>query len=213
MANIDAPFGLRPVKMSNGSEYVGGGVPCFVPSSDGTALYRGDPVIFAGTANAVVVPATGSTGGAKGFDIGTLPVVTRATNGDDNRITGVVVRIGSDPDDDSRSAYRKASTDAVVWVEINDEVLYEIQADGAVTEASVGLNAVLIGTGGSTVTGLSSVELDTTSDAPAADASNQLLIVGISRDPMRNDTTASNTAVYVKLNRLTQDVDQVLGIA
>jgi hypothetical protein len=213
MANLDAPFGLRPIKYADGSPYDGVANPYFIPSSDSTAVYIYDPVIKTGTSNTAAVTVSGATGGGAHFPIGALPVVTRATNGDDNRITGVVVAVGYDTDDDSRAPYRKASTNAVVWVVDDPRVLFEIQADGAVGAASVGLNAVLIGTGGSTVTGLSSVELDTTSDVPAADASNQLLIKAISRDPMRNDTGASNTCVHVTINRHTEAPDQVLGIA
>lgn len=212
MANIDKPQGLKPVKMADGSDYTGASaIPCFVPSSDSTALYIGDPVIVTGDGNSADVGASGSVGGAVGAMAGTLPIVTRATNGDGNRITGVVTRVGFNKDDYARPAYRKASTDAVVWVEMDPQVLYEIQGDGSNTVADVGLNAVLTGTGGDTSTGLSSVELD--SDAVAADASNQLLIVSVSRDPLRNDISSANCAFYVKLNQLTQDPDSVLGIS
>lgn len=213
MANLDAPFGLRPVKMADGSEYVGGGRPYYIPSSYATAVYIGSAVVRTGTANTAAVTTTGAVGGAVTFDIGTLPEVNVVTAGDNNPITGVVVRVGYDASDDARAPYGKASTQRVVWVEDNPNVLFEIQADGAVAATAVGLNAVLIDThAGSTVTGLAGTELDTTSDVPAADASNQLRIVAISRDPMRNDTTAANTCVYVKINRHTEAADQVLGI-
>ena len=215
MPNPNAPFGLRPVKMADGSEYVGGGRPYYVPSTDATALYIGDPVVTTGTSNSVEIAASGQTGGAVKFPIGSLPVVTRATNGDvpgtGTQITGVVVRVGYDHNDWNRAPYRKASTNAVVWVEDNPRVLFEIQSDGSNAVTDVGLNAVLIGTGGSTVTGLSNVKLDTTSDVPAADASNQLLIVGVSRDVMRNDLSSPYPVLLVKNNQSNLEPNSVLG--
>jgi hypothetical protein len=104
--------------------------------------------------------------------------VTTATVGDGNPITGVVVGIEPLITDLSVN-YRVASTTMVVKVVDDPDVVFELRANGAITAAaSVGLNAVLIGTGGSTATGLSSQQLDTTSDVPDADASNQLLILG-----------------------------------
>ncbi len=86
-------------------------------------------------------------------------------------------------------------------------VIFEIQAcSGAIlANTTVGLNAVLIFThAGSTVTGLSGMEMDSgASDAPAADASNQLLIMGFGDRP-DNDISAVNGIwkVLINLHRL-----------
>lgn len=216
MANL-SPGGLIPVRMKDGSTYVGGGRPYYVPSSDSTALYIGDPVTLTGTANTADVSTGGgvATGGAGSFKAGTLPTVTRATAGDDQRITGVVVGVCYDPDDIHRPAYRKGDVEAVVMVEDRlDDVVFEVASDGALAAAQVGLNAVIIGTGGSTVTGRSNVKLDSgTATAPAVDASYQLRILGISRDLNKNDLSASGPSAYVLINRTTEDPDQVAGVA
>ena len=211
MANY-APGGFRPVKRADGSPYVGTGRPYYVPSTDSTALFIGDPVLITGdgNTNAVTVGDGSATNGAAGFEAGTLSTVTRATAGDDNRITGIVVRVGTDPNDVHRTPYRKASTEAVVWVEDDPSVIYEISSNGSHTVADVGLNANITGTGGSTVTGVSSVQMDST---VAADASNQLRILAVSRNPQKNDLSAASPSFYVRLNRLTEDPDQVLGIS
>ena len=65
---------------------------------------------------------------------------------------------------------------------MDPDVIFQIRDDGeaALAASHVGLNANLISThSGSTTTGLSGFELDTNSDPPAADASNQLLILGL----------------------------------
>lgn len=210
MANVDSPFGLKPVRYRNGAPYTGSATPMYVASDYGTALFIGDPVIkVAGGSNAAAVDAVG----VGHFEIGTLPSVEKATAGDTNKITGVIVGFAPDPDNLNRN-YIPASTGGVALVCTDPDVVFEIQADGAIPAASVGLNAVLIYThSGNTTSGLSGVELDTTSDAPAADASNQLLIVG-AVNRLDNDTTATHAKVEVLINQHTeaQGASGALGI-
>jgi hypothetical protein len=114
-------------------------------------------------------------------------------------ITGVVVGFAPNPDNLTQK-HNPASTERVVYVADDPNLEFEIQADGAIPAASMGLNAVLIAThSGSTTTGLSGMELDTTSDVPAADASNQLLIRrAVNRED--NDTTIAHAKVVVWIN-------------
>lgn len=204
MANIDSPFGLRPVRHKSGAPYTGAANPYIVLSTYATALFIGDPVVkVAGGSNtaAVEVPGAGK------FPIGTLPSVEKTVVGDvdgiTKMITGVIVGFSPLPTDLSKK-HNPASTERVVFVCDDPDVVFEIQADGAVAAASMGLNAVLIAThSGSTTSGLSGIELDTTSDVPAADASNQLLILrAVNRED--NDTTIAHAKVEVIINCHTQ---------
>ena len=210
MANSDTRFGLKPVRHKSGAPYNGAVTPYSIKANYGTALYIGDPVIkVANGSNAAALSAPG----VGRFAIGTLPEVEKATAGDNNRITGAIVAFGASPTALDKQ-YNPASTERIVLVCDDPDMVFEIQADGAVTAAEMGLNAVLIFThGGSTATGLSGVELDTTSDVPAADASNQLLILrAVNRDD--NDTTLIHAKVEVLINQHTQSVGTVgtLGI-
>jgi hypothetical protein len=203
MANEDRPFGLKPVRHKSGAPYNGAANPYYIPASYGTALYVGDPVVKTGTSNTakVEVPGAGS------FGIGTLPEINKSGAGDvssdANRITGVVVGFSALPSDLNKN-YNPASTARVAWVADDPDLVFEIQADGAIPAASIGLNAVLIYThSGSTTTGLSGAELDTTSDVPAADASNQLVILrAVNRED--NDTTLTHAKVEVMINTHTE---------
>lgn len=201
MANTDTPFGLRPIRHRNGAAYNGAANAYFVPASYGTALFIGDPVVKTGTANTAAV---------NGFAAGTLPEINKATAGDGNAITGVIVGFQADPDNLGRT-YNPASTARVVYVCDDPDVVFEIQADGAIAAAQVGLNAVLIYTNaGSTATGRSGAELDTTSDVPAADASNQLTIQRIV-DRVDNEAGSAFTKVEVKINNHTE-AHAVIGV-
>lgn len=207
MANADTPFGLRPVEINGAVCYNAKVTPYYIAASYATALFIGDPVVrVAGGSNTARVEFPG--GGS--FEIGTLANVEKATAGDTNPITGVIVGFSADPDA-LANQYNPASTERLCWVADDPNQVFEIQADGAIPAASIGLNAVLIYThSGSTITGLSGAELDTTSDAPAADASNQLSILrAVNR--LDNDTTLTHAKVLVRINNHTE-AHGVIGI-
>lgn len=187
MPNTDTPFGLRPVQHRNGAPYTGAANHYYIPAAYGTALFVGDPVVRTGAVNTAKIGS---------YPVGALPVVAKATVGS-NPITGVIVGFVSDADD---PVYNPASTERIAIVCDDPEVLYEIQADGTLTPADVGLNGVLIYThAGSTVTGRSGAELDTTSTVPATTAAMQLKIVRfMNRED--NDMAAANSKALVMIN-------------
>lgn len=199
MPNADTPFGLRPVKHRNGAAYNGAVNPYYIPASYATALFIGDPVVKTGTANTSDVEAAG----VGKFPPGSCPEINKAAAGDGNPITGVIVGFAADPNG-LENTYNPVSTERIALVCDDPDVVFEIQADGAISAAQVGLNAVLIYThAGSVHTGRSGAELDTTSDAPAADASNQLTIQRVvNRDD--NEAGSAFTKVEVKINNHTE---------
>lgn len=188
--NADTRFGLRPVKHLNGNPWNGQTVRCYLPSTDANAMFIGDAVDLAGSADAA----------------GVCPTIVKATAGDGNAIAGVITAFDPDPDNLSL-VYRPLSTNRYCYVCMDPDVIFEIQAcSGAVlANTTVGLNAVLIFShAGSTATGLSGMEMDSgASDAPAADASNQLLIMGLVDRP-DNHISAVNAKweVLINLHRL-----------
>jgi hypothetical protein len=196
MANVDTPFGLRPIRHRNGAPYNGAVNPYYLRSDYAVATFIGDPVVKTGTSNLVAVSAAG----VGDFDIGTLPTINKATAGATNRITGVIVGFAPLPNDLTKQ-YNPASTERVALVCDDPDVIFEIQSDGALSAAQVSLNAVLIYTSsGSTVSGLSGAELDSgTATAPAADATYQLMIQRASNTP-GNDITAAYCKVEVVIS-------------
>jgi len=167
MANVDAPFGLRPIRHLNGNPWNGKTEKCYVEDASTTAIFVGDPVIYTGTACSDIT---------QGF----WKVVDLATDADTNRIYGVVTSIEPILSDLSKT-YIPARTGGYVNVCVDPDVIYAIQDEGATAldGDSIGANAVLeSATAGSTVTGLSGWELDT-GDTPGADASNQVIIMGV----------------------------------
>ena len=179
MANVDAPFGLKPVRYMSGAPYNGAANVYYAPASYATALFIGDPVIITGTS-----------------DASGIPEVNRATAGATNRISGVIV--GFEPEPTNLGlVYRPASTLRKILVADDPALLFAIQADGSVAQADIGLNANVIYThAGSTVTGLSGAELNTATDA--SDATFQLQTMRL-LDVADNEFGA-NARILVRIN-------------
>lgn len=210
MANTNAPFGLRPVRYRNGTPWTGQARHYIAPSGDSNAMYIGDPVDITGNSNSSEVTCLGGT-----FAAGTLSEVALATLSDGNYAVGVIV--GVEAVSRESTTYREASTERVLLVADDPNLIFEVQDDGAtaLTADSVGLNAILQSGSGSTVSGLSGYVLDTNGDAPAADASNMLLILGLSKKMGNAIDTYAVWDVMINMHRYgaTGDGDGSLGVA
>lgn len=184
MANLNAPFGLKPLRERGGQPYSGACNTYYVPSTDATALFIGDPVILAGAADTA----------------GTAPTVTRATAGATNRITGVVVGFQPDPAF-VPYGYRPASTAMYVLVADDPGLEFVIQADAdGIAATQIGLNANLTAGSGSTATKQSGFILD--GSTPDPDATYQLRIVGL--EPQINNEVGAYADVLVRINLPTE---------
>lgn len=188
MANVDAPFGLKPITSDVGGGHAQKLRKYAVKNDYGTALYRGDPVLITGTAT--VDPVTGKV----------LANVGRAATS--GYITGVIVDVVASSGTtstliESTTPYIAASTGGYVLVNDDPNAIFEIQADGSLAVTDIGQTADLIFThAGSTVTGQSGAELDTSDIATGA----MLVIEGI-RDQDRNDLTSANPVAVVRINQ------------
>lgn len=175
MANINAPYGLRPIRhYSSGKPFSGGVTEYFATGSTG-AIYVGDPIIGAGAANTTEI---------QGRVAGTLATVTVAADGDGDPILGVCV--GVLPVTRESTTYRVDNTDRIILAVTDPDIVYIGQCDAAST-AWAGTDVLsyancLVGTG-STVTGRSAWTLDTTDGPDNNDPSNQLLIMGLAKIP------------------------------
>lgn len=180
MANANFPFGLKPVRHVSGAPYNSGGNLYFVPATDNTAIFPGDAVKSAGSAD----PLTG------------VPTVAQAATGD--AIRGVVM--GVIPDTAQSLPYRAASTGRYLLVCDNPEVEFEVQEDavgGALALADVGLNADIIVGAGNTFTGTSGMQLDTSTKNTTA---LQLRILGFVQR-VDNEFPSANAKVRVMINK------------
>ena len=165
MANLDTPFGFKPVKHLNGSPWNGQANVYYIPSTDNTATFIGDAVKGAGAADAT----------------GKYPTVAQATAG--AAVRGVVIAFGDNPyvmthPDTPNRSYRPAATAMYCLVVDDPQVIFEVQedSDGAALAATeVGLSTNFIVGSGSTTTGKSAMELDSSDTATDTSGNCRLL--------------------------------------
>ena len=193
MANTNSPFGLRPAKGANGQVVTGAPRLYSHASGDATALYIGDLVKLAGTAQTI-----------NGV---TTPDVVRAATGD--VILGVVV--GINPTSRDTLGYGAASTAYTLFVDDDPNSLFEVQdvnSGTALTVNDVGLNADFVVAAGSTYTNQSGTTLDNTTEATTNTLDLKLVEV-VNRADV--DNASSPLRFLVRINRH-QFSNQVAGV-
>jgi|TARA_R100000734_G_C3287285_1_gene79746 hypothetical protein len=179
MANKDASFGLKPVRMMGGSPYSGGQSRYRIAANYGTNIFQGD----------LVAQVTG--GGIElHADGGTVPIV--------GVFNGCMF---TDPTTSEQvfSNHYPASTNAsdiIAFVHDDPNTVFEIQADDTFPVADLFGNFDIVYTNsGSTTTGISGAELDVTTGATTT--SLPLKAIDISQDPENSDVGSANTNVLV----------------
>lgn len=189
MANTDAPRGASPVN-TDGSPYTGPLRRYDVDSSNGTAIFRGDFVVQEADGN--VTPATAGTG---------------------NRILGAVIGIDIDPAESKTEypGYLPASTSGSVLVAPADSAYFVMQEDSDSSDLGTnakGARAEFVAGSGSTLTGLSAHEIDSSTEGTGSTKQLQLMYP---QDRPDNDESGSNVDWIVKVN-LPQHAADTAGI-
>ena len=179
MANLDAPFGLRPARTSISSQQQN---RYRIAANYNTSIFQGDLVAMVTGGGIERVAAGGS-----GFILGVLNgcEFTDPTTGKP-----------------TFSNHYPASTNAsdIIANVIDDpNAVFEIQADAAFPVTDLAGNYDILATAGDTTSGTSRIELEVgTSDSTVATL--PLKAIDISQDPENSDTSTANTNVIVKIN-------------
>lgn len=193
MANVDSPNGFRPVKYLSGANWNGQVRKYIVPAADATALFVGDLVKLSDDAAVDGYPAIeqAAAGDAViGVVVGFEPVVTTFESGSSSGHGSVSLDV---------PYYRAASTKRIALVVDDPNVIFEAQEDSVGEDtalASVGLNINFIVGSGSTVTGASGMEID--SSTKATTATLPLKLMGFVQ--RANNEVGANARWLVKIN-------------
>lgn len=177
MANLDRPSGLKPVKHLSGAPWNGKANIYYFKSDYNTAVFKGDIVKLAGSADAT----------------GKFPSIEKSAAGDVTNV-GVVIGFGSHPSlmanpDNLNMKYKAASTEMYALVVDDPFVIFEVQEDGAIDVDAIGLAANFTDAGGDTTTGLSGIELDS-SDIATDTAGNLRILRLVNREDNALGTNA-----------------------
>ena len=176
MANKDAAFGFKPTRHLTGGrirteEYA-------IAANHGTSIFNGQ-----------VVEAVAGGG------------IEQAAAGDTQQIGVFGGCFFTDPSTSKPTfkAFYPASTDAsdiVASVFVDPYIVYEAQHDGTGTAAMNNSAFDFVGTSGSTLSGQSTSEIDTSTSG----TSGGFKQIGISKDPDNSDTSSANVNAYVVFN-------------
>ena len=179
MANLDAPFGLRPARTSISSQQQN---RYRIAANYNTSIFQGDLVAMV-TGGGIERVAAGGSGFILGVFNGcefTDPTTGKPTF----------------------SNHYPASTNAsdIIANVIDDpNAVFEIQADAAFPVTDLAGNYDILATAGDTASGTSRIELEV-GTADSTVATLPLKAIDISQDPENSDTSTANTNVIVKIN-------------
>lgn len=195
MSNSNKPFGLRFVGMLTGAPanvHIGR-----YRVSDSNALYMGDPVERVTSSSQLASPLLNQVDGCE--------FVKRAGGADNQHLLGVVVGFCFDPTNLGMNYITAAAATAYqndVLVCDDPNALFEIQSDvTGIAYTDLGKNCTMTVTAGSTTTGISKcVACGTATSGVFADISFPLLIMGFSRDPKNDITSAAYVKIIVRIN-------------
>ena len=150
MSATSAPRGLKPIGLLGGMPFAGSTREYLIKSGYSTAIFNGDVVGLADTANST--------------DDGFL--VREAAASEVNPI-GVFLGVSYTEPSTGQLTFKQyypggiAASDIKAVVSVNPFTLYEVQADGAIAQTQLGMTADLVQTAaGNTITGNSGLQLD-----------------------------------------------------
>tara|TARA_Y100000289_G_scaffold66160_1_gene81750 strand:- start:1299 stop:1895 length:597 start_codon:yes stop_codon:yes gene_type:complete len=150
MSTTSAPRGLKPIGILGGMPFAGSTREYLIKSGYSTAIFNGDVVGFADVANST--------------DDGYL---VRETAASEVNPIGVFLGVSYTDPNTSQPTFKQhypgsiSASDIKAVVAVHPHTLYEVQADGAVAQTSLGMTIDLVQTSsGNTTTGNSGLQAD-----------------------------------------------------
>jgi hypothetical protein len=181
MANVLEKFGLRPSRQLNGSPFINAQNRYRIAANNTTAIFQGD----------LVIPTTSGN-------------ITRYVAGTSNAVVGVFNGcFYTDPTTQKPTFknYYPSSTNAsdiIAFVVDGPDTVFEINANLSFVVADLFQNYSVTNVTGSTLTGISQVQLDVGTSGSASTFVVQA--IDISQDPLNSDLTVSNANIMVRIS-------------
>jgi len=181
MANVAEKFGLKPVRLLDGSDFINAQNRYRIAANYGTAIYQGD----------LVTPVTG--GG-----------VERHTAASGTSVVGVFNGCFYTDPTTQKPTWKNYypgtvnASDIMATVLDSPDQVYKIDSDGAFAVADIFKNFHVTNASGSTVTGTSKVQLDYS--ASGTKITFVVQAIDISQDVDNSDAGVVNVDVLVRIN-------------
>ena len=181
MANILEKFGLRPARQLNGSPFINAQNRYRIAANNSTAIFQGDLVIpfTSGTVGRAIANTTTSVVGVFNGCFYTDPTTQKPTW--KNYYPGSI-----------------NASDITAFVIDGPDTVYEINANGTFAVADLFQNYSITNVSGSTLSGISQVQLDVSNSGTASTFIVQA--IDISQDPQNSDVSATNANIMVRIS-------------
>ena len=181
MANVSEKFGLRPYRKLDGTPLAGAQNRYTVKANYGTAIFQGD----------LVIPT--STGNIERFVYNTTYAVVGVFN-------GVFYTDPTTQKPTLRNYYPGSinASDITAFVVDDPDAVFLVDSDETFARTGLFNNYSVTNTTGVTQTGISKVQLDTSTAGTATTFVIQA--IDISQDPENSDVSAANGNVLVRIN-------------
>tara|TARA_E500000318_G_scaffold18444_1_gene19062 strand:+ start:7039 stop:7617 length:579 start_codon:yes stop_codon:yes gene_type:complete len=182
MANVAEKFGLKPVRKLDGSPFINAQNRYRIAANYGTPIYQGD----------LVKPVTG--GG-----------IERAVANTSDLVVGVFNGVFYTDPTTQKPTYKNYypgtvnASDIVANVIDDPNVVYKVDSDGAFDVEDIFKNFAITNATGSTLTGISEVQLDF-SVSGLTTSGTVLQAIDISQDVSNSTADAANVDVLVRIN-------------
>jgi hypothetical protein len=181
MANTAEKYGLRPVRKLDGSPFINAQNRYRIAANYGTAIYQGD-----------LVQPTAAGG------------IEKHTGGTSNDVVGVFNGVFYTDPTTQKPTWKNYypgtvnASDIVATVIDDPEVVYSIDSDGAFAIADIFQNFSVTATTGSTLTGISTAQLDYSTKGTSSLLTLQAIDIS---ENTGNDAAGTNADVLVRINR------------
>jgi len=182
MANVAEKYGLRPVRKLDGSPFINAQNRYRIASGYATAIFQGD----------LVKPVTG--GG-----------IERAVAATSDRVIGVFNGVFYTDPTTQKPTFKNyypggvAASDIIANVIDDPSVVYSIDSDGAFAVADIFKNFAITTATGSTLTGISEVQMDF-SVSGLTTSGTVLQAIDVSQDTQNDTVGSANVDVLVRIN-------------
>jgi hypothetical protein len=181
MANILEKFGLRPARQLNGSPFINAQNRYRIAANNSTAIFQGDLVIpfTSGTVGRAIANTSTSVVGVFNGCFYTDPTTQKPTW--KNYYPGSI-----------------NASDITAFVIDGPDTVYEINANGTFAVADLFQNYSISNVSGSTLSGISQVQLDVSNSGTASTFIVQA--IDISQDPQNSDVSATNANIMIRIS-------------
>lgn len=159
MSTVSAPYGLRPVRLLGGQPYAGAIREIKMTTNSATGIFTGD-LVSVTSGEPAAATATPTTTRSANTPVGVCVGV---------RYTDVTTKQEYHTQYFPAGGITTGHTNVYIKVCEDPDVVFMVQADGAMDRGDIGLNAALKNfSAGSTTTGLSGVQIDSATEALTA---------------------------------------------